>query len=92
MRGAEKLLRRVIGEDVQAALAAPHRWAVSSPSRATRTVLLNLAVNDRDAMPLGGTLLIETRDARLGATDARAHPGVALAATVALEITDSGSG
>ncbi|HKB36008.1 MAG TPA: PAS domain S-box protein [Gemmataceae bacterium] len=59
---ADRLLRRLIGEDIQLATrVAPERCVVKADPSQMEQVLLNLAVNARDAMPTGGTLSIETR-------------------------------
>ena len=55
-------------------------------------LILNLAINARDAMPDGGTLTISTRIAELDEAYAAQHPGVAPGAYVAIEIADSGTG
>ncbi|MBI1917251.1 MAG: PAS domain S-box protein [Planctomycetes bacterium] len=58
---ADRLLRRLIGEDIQLITRmAPGRCVVKADPSQLEQVLLNLAVNARDAMPKGGTLTIET--------------------------------
>ncbi len=66
MQGMENLLRRLIGEDIDLELVLEESlWRVSmDPSQVDQT-LANLAVNSRDAMPEGGRLTIQTRNATL---------------------------
>ena len=93
VRGAEKLLRRVIGEDVHLRSVLPAGLGcVVADAGQLEQVLLNLALNARDAMPVGGNLTIETCDVDDLPRDRHRHPGLAPGRYVALEITDSGTG
>ncbi len=71
VEGMEKMLRRLIGEDISivARLETELRLVEADPSQVEQ-VIMNLAVNARDAMPTGGTLTIETRSATLERVEA----------------------
>jgi len=86
---AEKLLRRVLGEDVELDVsAAPGLWPVYADPGQLEQVLMNLAVNARDAMPGGGRLLLATRNVDVREADARGRPGE----WVCLTVRDTGAG
>ncbi|MGI9103508.1 MAG: response regulator [Terriglobales bacterium] len=88
-----KLLRPVLGEDVQlsAKLAAcPLR--IKADQAQVEHTLMNLAVNARDAMPNGGSLIIETSAVHLDATSIRGLDTVTPGEYVALAVSDSGIG
>ncbi|VTT96891.1 multi-sensor hybrid histidine kinase : Multi-sensor hybrid histidine kinase OS=Koribacter versatilis (strain Ellin345) GN=Acid345_3014 PE=4 SV=1: PAS_9: PAS_4: PAS_9: HisKA: HATPase_c: Response_reg [Gemmataceae bacterium] len=89
---AERLLRRLIGEDVALTTAlAPNAGCVRADQAQLEQILMNLAVNARDAMPRGGRLLIETRpvDLRGDPTPyAELRPGN----YVQLAVSDTGTG
>ncbi len=91
LRGMERLLRRVLDEDVRLETSLPEGlWPVRADRGQLGQVVLNLAVNARDAMPSGGRLAIETANVSLGA-DAR---GMELAPGpyVRLTLRDTGHG
>jgi two-component system, cell cycle sensor histidine kinase and response regulator CckA len=63
VRGAERMLRRVLGEDVTLAVdLGPGLWRTLCDPGQVEQVILNLAVNARDAMPNGGALTLRTRN------------------------------
>ncbi len=88
-----KMLRRMVGEDVmlQTSLDSEIGHVKVDPGYLVQ-VLMNLAVNARDAMPRGGTLEIATRQCTITECQARAHPGVTEGPAVQLSVTDTGCG
>jgi PAS domain S-box-containing protein len=89
----ETLLRRLIGEDVRLETRLdPHLATVKADPGQMQQVLMNLAVNARDAMPHGGRITIETANVELTATHARQHPGAATGPHVMLAVGDTGHG
>jgi two-component system, cell cycle sensor histidine kinase and response regulator CckA len=91
--GFEKLMRRVIGEDVLLKMAlreAPVR-VTADPSQLEQ-VLMNLAVNARDAMPEGGVLAIETGIVELDADDLSKKPGIEPGPYAMIAVSDTGVG
>ncbi len=91
--GLAPMLRRLIGENLEVAVVAtPELGAVKADPSQLEQVLLNLAVNARDAMPQGGTLTIETANVELDETYARRHPGANAGRFVMLAVSDTGHG
>jgi PAS domain S-box-containing protein len=89
----EKMLRRLIGEDVQlVTILDEHLARVKADQGQMEQVLMNLAVNARDAMPQGGRLTIETANIDLDQTYARSRPGVTPGPHVMLAVSDTGQG
>jgi two-component system cell cycle sensor histidine kinase/response regulator CckA len=88
-----QLLRRLIGEDIDLITRlAPDLGAVKADPGQLEQVIMNLAVNARDAMPTGGTLAIETANTDVYDADVRAHIGVAGGPYIVLTISDTGMG
>jgi PAS domain S-box-containing protein len=89
----EKLLRRLISEDVELVTAlAPELLPVRVDPASVEQILVNLAVNARDAMPVGGRLTIETANVELDQAYAVAHVTVRPGRYVMLAVTDTGQG
>lgn len=90
-----KMLRRLIGEDVKfAVVTQPDLGQIYVDPVQVQQVLMNLAVNARDAMPQGGNLTIETANVFLDDRYARAHDGSAVKSGdyVMLAVSDNGLG
>jgi two-component system, cell cycle sensor histidine kinase and response regulator CckA len=91
--GLAKLLSRLIGEDIElVTVAAPDLGLIRADAGQIEQMLVNLAVNARDAMPEGGKLTIEMSNAWLDSAYARAHVGVEPGAYVSLVVRDTGVG
>ncbi len=89
----DKMLRRLIGEDILLTTTlASSPWKVLSDPGQVEQVLLNLAVNARDAMPRGGRLTVETQNVDLHGTYAQTHPDARAGPHVLLSVTDTGTG
>jgi len=89
----EKMLPRLIGEDIAVRIElGDGLGAVRADRGQVEQVIMNLAVNARDAMPAGGTLLIQTANRELDELYARDHPGARLGRHIMLSVRDSGVG
>lgn len=89
----ERLLRRLIGEDVVLDVQLqPDLWMVRAAPSQIEQVVMNLAVNARDAMPQGGRLTISTRNVLVHMPPAKAGVDLPPGAYVQLTVSDTGSG
>jgi PAS domain S-box-containing protein len=87
------ILRRALGETIEIELVrSPSLWKCEIDPGQLESVLLNLALNSRDAMPGGGKLTVETANSRLDEEYAAATGDVAPGQYVMLAVTDTGSG
>ena len=88
-----KMLARLIGEDIELVTRLPTNSGLvyADPSQMEQ-VIMNLAVNSRDAMPAGGRLTIETRNEYLDAERAQGYLDIPPGRYIVLSITDTGCG
>jgi PAS domain S-box-containing protein len=88
-----QVLRRLIGEDIELSIEpSPSLLLLKADPGQIEQVIVNLAVNSRDAMPDGGRITIATADADLSRSYAAAHPGVVPGPHVLLSVADTGQG
>ena len=89
----EKMLRRLIGEDIEMVTTLdPALGNVKADASQIQQIIMNLAVNARDAMPGGGRLLIETANSTFDASYIPTHPEVRGGDYAMLAVTDNGTG
>jgi two-component system cell cycle sensor histidine kinase/response regulator CckA len=93
MMNIDTMLRRLIGEDIEV-LTVPGRdlGAVKADPGQVEQVIMNLAVNARDAMPRGGKLTLETGNMEVDDSYAREHPPLQPGRYVMLAVSDTGIG
>lgn len=89
----KNLLQRLIGEDIELTVALdPQLGHVKVDPGQIEQIILNLAVNARDAMPAGGKLVLETANIELDAAYAAQHPSTRPGLHAMLAVTDNGCG
>jgi PAS domain S-box-containing protein len=93
IRNLDKMLRRVIGEDIElmTRLSTDPLNIKSDPGQMEQ-VIINLAINAKDAMPSGGKLTVETARVELDEAHAHTHAGVSPGHYAVLEVSDTGVG
>ena len=93
LTGFKSMLQRLIGEDISLAVRADvGRSTVLADQGQIEQVILNLAVNARDAMPSGGRLAIEAANVELDGRFAETHPKARPGSYVRITVTDTGEG
>jgi PAS domain S-box-containing protein len=93
VQGTEKLLARLLGEDiVLTTRLAPDLWAVRCDRGQVEQIIVNLAVNARDAMPAGGQLSLETSNVELTGDASGARAGLRPGRWARLAVRDDGEG
>jgi len=93
MLNLDSLLRRLIGEDIEVlTVPANDLGSVRADPGQIEQVIMNLALNSRDAMPQGGKLTLETSNASLDETYSRQHQPVEPGRYVMLAVSDTGAG
>jgi CheY-like chemotaxis protein len=89
----ERMLARVIGENIGLQVRQEDTlWAVKADAGQIEQVILNLVVNSRDAMPVGGNITIETSNVKLDKVGGRQHIGIGPGEYVMLAVSDTGIG
>jgi signal transduction histidine kinase/ActR/RegA family two-component response regulator len=93
VRNMVKMLRVLIGEDIELVTnLADHVLRIQADPGQLEQVIMNLAVNARDAMPRGGKLIIETQSCYLDKSYASTHADVSPQSYVLIAVTDTGCG
>ena len=87
-----KMLTRIIGKDIDLVMTQVDLWSVRADAGQIDQVIMNLAVNARDAMPSGGKLTIETANVALDEEYARFHAPLRPGDYVMFSINDTGAG
>jgi CheY-like chemotaxis protein len=93
VEGIGKMLRRLIGEDVEVITSlTPDVGTINADPSQIEQVLINLVVNARDAMPNGGTIIIETANVELDQAYSDMHIAVNPGPYIMLAVSDTGTG
>lgn len=89
----DDMLRRLIGEDIDLAIVPDSKLkSIKADPGQIEQILMNLAVNARDAMPQGGKLIVETANSEVGEAYVRLHPFVKPGKYIVLSVSDTGCG
>jgi hypothetical protein len=89
----DRMLRRLIGEDIElVTVCDPRTGRIKADPGQLEQLLMNLAVNARDAMPAGGRLTIETRNVHFDEAGTREHVTAQPGSYLMIEVSDTGSG
>ncbi|GIW50766.1 MAG: hypothetical protein KatS3mg081_0121 [Gemmatimonadales bacterium] len=92
LRNTEKLLRRVIGEEIELSLELKSSWLIYIDPGQLDQVIMNLVVNARDAMPRGGRLTLSTSDVSVSAVHLAHGSGIPEGDYVLIALKDTGVG
>ena len=93
IRGMEEILRQLVGKRVSLRIdLVPEPWSVVIDASQLEQVVMNLAINARDAMPDGGVLTLTTDNIALGAAEHARVPGAPEGDLVAIVVADTGVG
>lgn len=93
VQGMRVLLRRLLGEDIElATFCPPDLWRVKIDPGQASQIIMNLAVNAKDAMPTGGKLTIELQNVYLDEAYVRTHTEASVGPHVMLAVSDTGHG
>src|ERR1700733_1864969 len=88
-----KMLERLMEKNISLrVMPAPQLWPIKADPGQMEQLIMNLAVNARDAMPQGGQLVIETKNAEIGDLDPRLRDGALPGRYVMLTVSDTGVG
>jgi PAS domain S-box-containing protein len=91
--GIAELLKRSLGEKVTlSTVLAGSLWLTRADPSEVENAVLNLAINARDAMPMGGKLVIETRNVSVGSDEAQLEMNMQAGDYVRITVTDTGTG
>lgn len=91
--GIDKMLRRLIGEDVElVTVNSPRLWFVKADPGPIDHMIMNLVVNARDAMPQGGRWTIERTNLEMDDSFPGRHPAIVPGRYVMLAVSDTGTG
>jgi len=92
LTGLEKILSRMVGEDIKIDLCCKNKWGVNADESQIEQIFLNLTVNSRDAMPEGGKIVIEVSDCMLSDRDCTELNLVKPGKYVKFRFSDTGHG